>query len=132
MRKTNENLQMKNFNEEWINLLTGGKLEKQLEFEQILANSKCEVLAIMKMRRLQMQKRKAPTLLQLKLGNLDEKYLQKVLQELFLEPISIENICLFYELTSKKYDNMMDALEELYLRAKKDRGLRFLSIALTI
>lgn len=123
---------MKKFNEKWISLLTEDKENKQLEFAEILANSKCEMLAIMKFRRLQMQERVAPTLLQLKLGNLDEKYLQRVLQDLFLEPISIEHISLFYELTSKKYDNMMNALEELYLRAKKDRGLRFLSIVLTI
>jgi len=42
---------MKNFNEKWINLLTDGRVDKQREFEEILANSKCETLAIMKMRR---------------------------------------------------------------------------------
>lgn len=66
-------------------------------------------------------------------GNIREvEYLQEVLQELFLEPISLSHIEYFYKTASKKYDNIIDALEELYLRHRKDTRTRFLSIALTI
>ncbi|WP_313757159.1 hypothetical protein [Tissierella sp.] len=126
---------MKNFNEKWINLLTDGRVDKQREFEEILANSKCETLAIMKMRRLQMQEGRGQdiTVTELLDGNIREvEYLQEVLQELFLEPISLSHIEYFYKTASKKYDNIIDALEELYLRHRKDTRTRFLSIALTI
>ena len=127
---------MKNFNENWIDLLTnGGKLDKQREFEGVLANSKNTMFAIMEYRRLLRSRGRGQgiTIKQLQICNVsEEEVLQEVLQELFLEPIPISHISFFYENASKKYDNMMEAMKELYLRHKKDENKRFLNIVLTI
>lgn len=122
-------------NEKWIEILTGNYKPMEEKFKKILKQSKCEVFAIMKFRRLLKKSGRGQdiTLEQLKKCNIaNEKVMIEVLQEMFLEPININHINLFYEKASQKYNSMIDAMEELYKRHKEDEYLRMMSIILTL
>lgn len=123
-------------NEKWFELLTEGKLEKEIEFYDVAEDSVSIPLAIMEYRRLEMDKGREQniTLEQLQKANMNnEKILQELLQEMFLEPIPMEHIEYFYKTAVERgYQNTTDAIEELYRRHKEDKGTRFLSIANTI
>ncbi|CAK7084413.1 hypothetical protein [Tissierella sp.] len=132
--KNNLNNARDNFNQKWINILTEGELDRMIEFDEVLADAPCEMLAIMKFRRILREKRgEYITVEHLKYGNIDIEYLQEVLQELFLEPVEMWHIEYFYESAEKRgYKKLNDAMEELYRRHTEDLETRFLSIALTI
>ncbi len=126
---------MKNLNKNWINLLTENQLDKQLEFKKILCNSKSELLAIMKYRRLLFQSGRGQdiTLDDLLVGQIkEESYLVEVLQQLFLEPLEVAHIEYLYKKAYEKYDNMFHALKALYEKRKEDQCKRFLSVVLSI
>lgn len=122
-----------NFNQKWINLLTeGGRAEKQREFAEILVDAPSETLAIMKYRRLQMNEGRGQDIPLRNANSLSEEVLQELLQEIFLEPITIGHIEYFYRKASEKYNDMNEAMQELYDRHLQDKGLRFLTVVLTI
>ena len=118
---------MKNFNENWINLLTnGGKLDKQREFEGVRASSKSLPLAIMKYRRLQMEQGRGQNIKGEQIREVlnDDKGLIELLQELFLEPVGQVHI---------EYIRSNDIdLEQLHKKHVENKGRRILNIALTI
>lgn len=127
---------LKEQEDNWIKLLTEGNTEKEEEFYTIAEDSISIPLAIMKYRRLEMQKGRGQniTLEQLQKANVnDTKVLQEVLQEMFLEPIPDANLEFFYKnAVERGYSLTTDAIAELYRRHSEDKGTRFLSIALTI
>lgn len=118
----------------WIELLTEGIEHKQIEFEDILANSKGTIFAIMKYRRLLTESRgQVITLNDLLDSQIKEEgHLIETLQELFLEKIELAQVEYFYKKASEKYDDMSEAFRVLYDRHIEDQGLRFMSIVLTI
>lgn len=117
---------MKNFNQEWIKLLTRERAEKQREFEEILASSKSDVLAIMKYRRLEMAKGRGQDITIQDIKNVwnDDTKLREVLQELFLEPVLQGHI----EYIRSKNINV----EDIYNKHNQDKYTRCLSIALIL
>lgn len=117
---------MKNFNEKWINLLD------QDLFKKVTGTSKSEPLAIMKCRRLMMQKRKGK--LNLEYANcLNIDTLQELLQEMFLEPVPVVHIKFLYKQATKKcYNDMNEAFIELERKHKLNQNSRFLNLALTL
>lgn len=134
-RQKEEQKQRDEFNQKWIDLLTGEESEKEIEFYTLCEDSPSLPLAIMKYRRILRESGRGEyiTVEHLKVANrMPENYLKDVLQKLFLEPISTHDIEFFYKKVSKKYRDMNEAMEELYRRHIEDKGARFLSIALTI
>lgn len=136
IRENREEEARKKFNEYWIKLLIKSNTKKEIEFYTVVVESISLPLAIMKYRRLEMHEGRGQdiTLEQLQKANInDEKVLQEVLQELFLEPIPLQHLEFFYKnAVERGYKNTTDAIAELYRRHMEDRGTRFLSIALTI
>ena len=129
--KVNFKEQRDEFNQKWIHLLTsGGELDKLIEFDEILTDAPCEILAIMKYRRVLRERGEYITAEHLKVANrMPEEYLKQVLEQLFLEPVLDWHIEYFFKEASKKYRDMNDAMEVLYRKHMEDPGRRFLTVA---
>lgn len=127
---------MENYNKKWIKLLTEGKMEKEEEFKEINNNAITTPLAIMEYREKQMLQGRGQDITReemIALNNLDIDVMQEILEEMFLEPVPKSHIEFFYEsATELGYQDMKEALSELYDRHKIDKNSRFLTIALTI
>ena len=113
---------MKKTNEKWINLLTEGDVDKQLEFQEILEDAPCEAIAIMKMRRLEMQDGRGQSITTEDIKNVwnDDLRLTEVLQELFLEPI----------LDIKFIKEKIKDIEKLHNSHTQDKDRRLLTLVL--
>lgn len=122
-----------NLNENWIDLLTENRSDKRVEFYCQTQDSISLSLAVMKYRRVLMNKGRGQDITLEELQNANSTELQELLQEMFLELVSEEDIKYFYESATRRgYKNTTDAIEELYKRHKEDKDARFISIALTI
>ena len=124
------------YNKKWIEILTEGKKEKEKEFKDINNNAITTPLAIMEYRQKLMNEGRGQDFTReeiIALNNLDINVMQKILEEMFLEPIPENHIEYFYESATKRgYKDMKEALAELYDRHQIDKNSRFLTIALTI
>lgn len=114
---------------EWIELLCEiGHVE---EFIEILHTSKSELLAIMKHRRILYQQGKGKvSFLELNTAYTNKQFdkLHKLLEKMFLEPISDGQFKLIIDrINRKEY-----GLEKLYNKHMEDKGLRILSVVLTL
>ncbi|HHV25976.1 MAG TPA: hypothetical protein GXX63_02130 [Tissierellia bacterium] len=125
-----------NYNKKWIKILTEGKMEKEEEFKEINNNAITTPLAIMEYRQKLMNEGRGQDFTReeiIALNNLDINVMQKILEEMFLEPIPKSHIEYFYESATKRgYKDVKEALTELYDRHQIDKNNRFLTIALTI
>ena len=109
----------KEFNERWIELLIQGQENNKREFLEVLAGSKGKVFAIMKFRRMLMDKGAGQNVTIEQLENTEGADLIESLEELFLEPLTIKH------LQFAKESNV--TAREVLDRHMQDRNLRFLS-----
>ena len=101
------------------------------EFIDIFHSSRSELLAIMKYRRILHQRGMAEvSFIEVNTAYTNKQFnkLHKLLEKMFLEPISDEQ----FEFILKKIDNREDGIENLYNRHVEDKGLRILTVALII
>lgn len=123
---------MKNFDQQWVAILTRGNREI---FDDVRAKSKCDSLAILKLRRELINDGVGQVITSedLQLCNCrDESYLQDTLQNLFLEPVSKNHLELLYKQIVKKGYSIEQGLDKLYQRHREDQTLRLLSVILII
>lgn len=116
-------------NLEWMKLLC--KIGDVNEFIDILSSSKSNVLAIMKYRRILYQRRiNSISFLEINTAytNKQTDRLHKLLQELFLEYISEGQ----FKFILDKINNKEGAIEKIYNRHLQDKGLRILTLILTL
>lgn len=124
------------YNKKWIEILTEGKMEKEEEFKEINKNAITTPLAIMEYRQKLMLQGRGQDFTReeiIALNNLDINVMQKILEEMFLEPVQKSHIEFFYKsATERGYKDMKEALAELYDRHQMDKYTRFMTIVLTI
>lgn len=118
--------------QQWASLLmTYGS---QLVFKSIRDYSKCVMLAIMKYRRVLRESCVGNvSLLELESAykNKDIKELHKLLEYMFLEPISNENFKFIID-RIYRIDKIGSGIERLYKRHLEDKNLRILSLIITL
>ena len=111
------------FNQKWVELLTNNNVEEELEFYETMKDSPSLELAIMKYRKILREQGKGNvTLAELKNNINNKTELQNLLQELFLEPISVSKVDLIKE----------NNIENLYSKYEENKNRRFLNAILSI
>lgn len=100
------------------------------EFIAILDASKSELLAIMEYREILYRRNKEISFIELNTAYTNDQFdkLHILLERMFLEPITTKQ----FEFILNKIDSVRDGIEELYNRHVEDKGLRALSVALTL
>lgn len=114
---------------EWSQLLCHtGSID---EFISIFYNSKSDILAIMKYRRILHQRGVSiVSFIELNTAYTNNQFdkLHKLLEKMFLEPIAAGQ----FEFILSKINSVENGIERLYERHIQDKGLRVLSVALTL
>ena len=109
-------------NKRWIELLQ--EHGSKQEFEEVKKNSKGGIFVIMEYRRLQMDRGRGQDITIEQLESTEGTDLVELLQELFLEPLTIK------DLQFAKESNV--TAREVLDRHTEDRNLRFLSVVKSI